>query len=186
MNGDRQCHSFDRLLSLASRYWPALSQNHIGEWSKYLTTEPCDSDFVFFFCNGFYRNPRFLATIGANFDVTYYIATISHRSLNLMVSHADQISTGLRYINGFEAQSIPQASFFIASSSVTQLRWVSTCRTRILHNLLFLSRLVSHSVEATSARSHPSRFLFGCKSTSLPVCALLHHSSFMFWLWLCF
>lgn len=37
----------------------------------------------------------------------------------------------------FEAQSIPQASFFIASSSVTQLRWVSTCRTRILHNLLF-------------------------------------------------
>lgn len=26
MNGDRQCHSFDRLLSLASRYWPALSQ----------------------------------------------------------------------------------------------------------------------------------------------------------------
>ena len=86
----------------------------------------------------------------------------------------------------FEAQSIPQASFFIASSSVTQLRWVSTCRTRILYNLLFLSRLVSHSVEATSARSHPSRFLFGCKSTSLPVCALLHHSSFMFWLWLCF
>jgi len=53
------------------------------------------------------------------------------------------------------------------------------CIIHLLYNSWFYLRLVCHSVEATFARSHPSRFLFGCKGTSLPVRALLQRSSFL-------